>query len=86
MRVVILDSRDGEALCGLSNHKFFKGDFDGQGGCGCAFDFAAHRSDLLRILFLGSDAGGLTFTQKKEKTLETLRVSRGWWRLLDSNQ
>jgi hypothetical protein len=36
--------------------------------------------------FSGRNAGGLTFAQKKEKTLETLRVSRVWWRLLDSNQ
>ena len=47
--MVILDGRDGKALCGLSNHKFFKGDFDGQGGCGCALDFTAHSSDLLLV-------------------------------------
>ena len=30
--------------------------------------------------------GGHSFLRKTKKTLETLRVSRVWWRLLDSNQ
>lgn len=29
-----MGGRDGKTLCGLSNYKFCKGDFDAQGGCG----------------------------------------------------
>ena len=47
---------------------------------------AAMKGFFNGMSFSGRNAGGLTFAQKKEKTLETLRVSKVWWRLLDSNQ